>query len=60
MSDIERGIYNRSQDEHEKRQLCCHLQIAKRIQCIAGSQQKTLEEVKLALIEHAREVSHES
>ena len=56
MSDVERGIYERSQNEKEKRQLCCHLQIAERMQYIAGSQQKTLEEVKLAMIEHTKKV----
>lgn len=58
MSDVERAIYDRSASEKEKRQLCCHLQIAERMQIIAGSQQKTLEEVKAAMIEHTRKVSY--
>jgi hypothetical protein len=56
MSEVEKGIYDRSTNERERRQLCCHLQIASRVQMIAGVQQKTLEEVKDAMIDHTRKV----
>ena len=56
MAAVEKGIYDRSTGERERRQLCCHLQIASRVQMIAGVQQKTLEEVKDAMINHTRKV----
>ena len=57
MSDVERGVYDRSLSQIERRKLCCHLQIAERIRSVAGVQQKTLEEVRLSLIEQAHRVS---
>ena len=56
MSDVEKGIYERSVSEQERRQICCHLQIAGRLQHLAGTQQKTLEEVKVALVSDAKQV----
>ena len=58
MSDVERGVYDRSVSQLERRKLCCHLQIAERIQHVAGVQQKSLEEVRLSLIEQAHKVWH--
>lgn len=54
MSDVERGIYDRSVNELERRQLCCHLQIATRLQHVVGVQQKSLDEVRVALIDHTQ------
>ena len=56
MGDVERGVYDRSVNQLERRKLCCHLQIAERIKSVAGVQQKTLEEVRLSLIEQAHKV----
>ena len=56
MSDVERGIYDRSVNELERRQLCCHLQIATRLQHVVGVQQKSLDEVRVALIDHTQKV----
>jgi len=56
MSDVERGIYDRSVNELERRQLCCHLQIATRLQQVVGIQQKSLDEVRVALIDHTQKV----
>ena len=56
MGEVERGIYERSVSDLERRQLCCHLQIADRIQRVAGAQQKTIEEVRVALVEQTRKV----
>lgn len=57
MSDVERGIYDSTSNREEKRQLCCHLQIAARVKQIAGIQQKSLDEVKDAMIAHTKLVS---
>lgn len=54
MSDVERGIYESASNQEEKRQLCCHLQIAARVKQIAGIQQKSLDEVKDAMIAHTK------
>ena len=56
MGEVERGIYERSVSDLERRQLCGHLQIADRIQRVAGQQQKTIEEVRVALVEQTRKV----
>jgi len=56
MSDVERGIYDSASNSQEKRQLCCHLQIATRVKQIAGIQQKSLDEVKDAMIAHTKSV----
>lgn len=56
MSPVERGVYDRTMNAVERRKLCCHLQIANRIQCVAGVQQKSLEEVRMALVDHNQKV----
>ena len=56
MSELERGVYDRARDELERRKLCCHLQIAERIRDFAGVQQKTLEELRVALVEQSERV----
>ncbi len=60
MSNVERAIYDRAHSDQEKRQLCCHLQIAYRMQNIVGNEQRTLNEVKVAMIAHLKDVRHYS
>ena len=57
LSDVERGIYDNCYSDHEKRQLCCHLQVVKRLQEVVGPQLMTLDEVKVAMISHTKQVS---
>lgn len=59
MSDVERGIYDRACDEEQRRQVCCHLQIAAYMQAMegVGAEQRTLDEVKDAMIKHTNRVN---
>jgi hypothetical protein len=57
MSEVERAIYDRAISEQEKRQLCCHMQLGRRMQIIMGSEQRTLDEVKVMMIAHLKDVS---
>ena len=55
-SNVEQAIYDRTQSETQKRQICCHLQISENMQNIAGTEQQTLQQVKEAMINHTRQV----
>jgi hypothetical protein len=41
LSDVERGIYDNCISDLEKRQLCCHLQVVRRLQEVVGPQLMT-------------------
>lgn len=56
LSDVERGIYDNCISDLEKRQLCCHLQVVSRLQAVVGPQLMTLDEVKVVMISHTKNV----
>ena len=56
LSELERGVYDRTTNPIERRKLCCHMQIAERIRDVAGVQQKSMEELRVALGEQAEKV----
>jgi len=58
LSDVERGIYDNCVSDHEKRQLCCHLKVVDRLQEVVGSQLMSLDEVKVVMISHTKQVSY--
>lgn len=60
LSDVERGIYDNCISDLEKRQLCCHLQVVRRLQEVVGPQLMTLDEVKVVMISHTKQVGYDS
>lgn len=58
LSDVERGIYDNCISDLEKRQLCCHLHVVRRLQAVVGPQLMTLDEVKGVMISHTKKVGY--
>ena len=57
MSEMERAIYSSAsmdRDELRLRQLCCHPQISDTDRSVLGDQKKTLEEIRVILIDHTQ------